>query len=82
MTSGDILQASGHQLYRVKSGDPIPPNAVIVGVSGTEGSLNTLEGLVVKFRALSAQKMEKLKGFFIVPERKHVLKVRVVKSLF
>ena len=39
MTSGDILQATGHQLYRVKSGDPIPPNAVIVGVSGTEGSL-------------------------------------------
>lgn len=39
MTSGEILQAAGHQLYRVKSGDPIPPNAVIVGVSGTEGSL-------------------------------------------
>ena len=39
MTSGEILQATGHQLYRVKSGDPIPPNAVIVGVSGTEGSL-------------------------------------------
>ena len=39
MTSGDILQATGHQLYRVKSGDPIPPNAVIVRVSGTEGSL-------------------------------------------
>ena len=38
-TSGEILQATGHQLYRVKSGDPIPPNAVIVGVSGTEGSL-------------------------------------------
>ena len=38
-TSGDILQATGHQLYRVKSGDPVPPNAVIVGVSGTEGSL-------------------------------------------
>ena len=39
MPSGEILQATGHQLYRVKSGDPIPPNAVIVGVSGTEGSL-------------------------------------------
>ena len=39
MTCGDILQSTGHQLYRVKSGDPIPPNAVIVGVSGTEGSL-------------------------------------------
>ena len=38
-TSGDILQATGHQLYRVKSGDLVPPNAVIVGVSGTEGSL-------------------------------------------
>ena len=39
VTSGEILQATGHQFYRVKSGDPIPPNAVIVGVSGTEGSL-------------------------------------------
>ena len=39
MPCGEILQATGHQLYRVKSGDPIPPNAVIVGVSGTEGSL-------------------------------------------
>ena len=38
-TSGDILQATGHQLYRVKSGDLVPPNAVIVGVSGNEGSL-------------------------------------------
>ena len=39
MTSGDVLLSTGHQLYRVKSGDPIPPNAVIVGVSRTEGSL-------------------------------------------
>ena len=39
VTYGEILQATGHQLFRVKSGDPIPPNAVIVGVSGTEGSL-------------------------------------------
>ena len=38
-SSGDILQATGHQLYRVKSGDPLPPNAVVVGLSDTEGFL-------------------------------------------
>ena len=38
-TSGDILQATDHQLYRVKTGDPVPPNAVIVGVISTLGSL-------------------------------------------
>ena len=38
-TSGDILQATGHQLYRVRTGDPVPPNAVIVGVISTLGSL-------------------------------------------
>ena len=38
-SSGHILQATGHQLYRVKSGDPLPPNAVVVGLSDTEGFL-------------------------------------------
>ena len=38
-SSGHILRATGHQLYRVKSGDPLPPNAVVVGLSDTEGFL-------------------------------------------
>ena len=38
-SSGDILQVTGHQLHRVKSGDPLPPNAVVVGLSDTEGFL-------------------------------------------
>ena len=38
-TSGDILKNTGHQLYRVKIGDPVPPNAVIVGLSSSLGSL-------------------------------------------
>ncbi|CAH3181825.1 unnamed protein product [Porites evermanni] len=37
--SGDILRDTGHQLYRVKIGDPVPPNAVIVGLSSSLGSL-------------------------------------------
>ncbi|KAM7449507.1 hypothetical protein ABFA07_002645 [Porites harrisoni] len=70
-TSGEILQATGHQLYRVKSGDPIPPNAVIVGVSGTEGSLylgrvggkipcsvSTEDGKIKKFFYLTGDKTD------------------------
>lgn len=36
---GDILLDTGHQFYRVKRGDLVPPNAVIVGTSDTEGLL-------------------------------------------
>lgn len=36
---GQLLQDTGHQLVRVKSGDPVPPNTVVVGVSDSEGSL-------------------------------------------
>ena len=36
---GELLQDTGHQLLRALRGDPVPPNAVIVGVSEPEGSL-------------------------------------------
>lgn len=36
---GHILLDTGHQFYRVKRGDPMPLNAVIVGTSYTEGVL-------------------------------------------
>ena len=39
ISAGEILQDTGHQLLRALSGDPVPPNAVNVGVSETEGSL-------------------------------------------
>ena len=38
-TSGYILQATGHHFYQVKSGDPLPPNAVVVGLSDSGGWL-------------------------------------------
>lgn len=38
-SEGDILLDTGHQFYRVKRGDPMPPNAVIFGTSDTEGVL-------------------------------------------
>ena len=62
-TAGDILQATGHQLYRVKSGDPVPPNAVIVGVSGTEGSLY-LGRLGGKIPCSVSTEAGKIKQFF------------------
>ena len=36
---GELLQDTGHQLVRVKSGDRVPPNAVLLGLSDSEGSL-------------------------------------------
>ena len=36
---GQLLQDTGYQLVRVKSGDPVPPNAVVIGLSDSEGSL-------------------------------------------
>ncbi|XP_068722500.1 uncharacterized protein [Montipora capricornis] len=37
--SGALLKTNGHQWLRARSGDPVPPNSVIVGLSDTEGSL-------------------------------------------
>ena len=60
-TQGDILIDTGHQFYRVKRGDPVPLNAVIVGTSNTEGvlylgrvgtipcSISTEDGKIKKF---------------------------------
>ena len=61
-SEGDILLDTGHQFHRVKRGDPVPPNAVIVGTSDTEGllflgrvggtmpcSISTEDGKIKKF---------------------------------
>lgn len=37
--SGELLQDTGHELVRAKIGDPVPPNAVIAGLSETDGTL-------------------------------------------
>ena len=37
--SGDILFDDGHEFVRAKTGDPVPPHAVVAGVSQPEGSL-------------------------------------------
>lgn len=37
--SGEILQDTGHELVRAKIDDPVPPNAVIAGLSETDGTL-------------------------------------------
>lgn len=37
--SGEILQDTGHELVRTRIGDPLPPNAVIAGVSDSDGPL-------------------------------------------
>ncbi|KAJ7382353.1 hypothetical protein OS493_035412 [Desmophyllum pertusum] len=37
--SGELLRDTGHEFIRAKSGDPLPPHAVIVGMSDTHGSL-------------------------------------------
>jgi len=37
--SGDILLDTGHEFVRAKTGDPVPPHAVVAGVSQPEGSL-------------------------------------------
>jgi len=36
---GDILCDTGHEFVRAKTGDPVPPHAVVAGVSKPEGSL-------------------------------------------
>ena len=38
-TSGDLLQDTGYDLVRVKSGDIIPPNAIQTGATDTDGEL-------------------------------------------
>jgi len=37
--NGHILQDTGHEFVRAKTGDPVPPHAVVTGVSEPEGSL-------------------------------------------
>jgi len=37
--SGELLSDTGHEFFRAKAGDPVPPNAVITGVAEPEGSL-------------------------------------------
>lgn len=37
--SGELLRDTGHQWIRASRGDLIPPNSVIVGVRGAEGSV-------------------------------------------
>ena len=37
--SGELLKDTGHEFVRAKTGDPMPPHAVVAGVSVPEGSL-------------------------------------------
>jgi len=37
--SGHVLYDEGHEFVRAKAGDPVPPHAVVTGVSEPEGSL-------------------------------------------
>ena len=37
--SGELLRDTGHELVRTRIGDPLPPNAVIAGVSDSDGTL-------------------------------------------
>lgn len=37
--SGELLHDTGHELVRTRIGDPLPPNAVIAGVSDSDGTL-------------------------------------------
>lgn len=41
VSSGELLllNDNGHELVRVNIGDPVPPNAVIAGLSETDGTL-------------------------------------------
>ena len=36
---GELLEDTGHEFVRAKIGDPVPPNAIIAGVSDTDGTL-------------------------------------------
>jgi len=36
---GEVLKDTGHEFIRAKIGDPLPPNAVIAGVSDSDGTL-------------------------------------------
>ena len=36
---GELLRDTGHELVRTRIGDPVPPNAVIAGVSDSDGTL-------------------------------------------
>jgi len=38
-SSGELLKNTDHELVRTKIGDPVPPNAVIAGVSDSDGTL-------------------------------------------
>ena len=38
-SSGELLQDTGYGLVRTRIGDPVPPNAVIAGVSDSDGTL-------------------------------------------
>ena len=38
-SSGELLRDTSHELVRTRIGDPLPPNAVIAGVSDSDGTL-------------------------------------------
>ena len=64
---GYILQATCHHFYQVKSGDPLPPNAVVVGLSDTGGwlYLGRVEGRFERKEPCSVTtKNGKIKQFF------------------
>ena len=76
---GEILLDPGHQLVRASSGDPVPPTAVIVGVSETEGSLllgkvggtipcsiNTKDGKLIHFIFLRKREKQVENGEIMV----------------
>lgn len=39
LLKGELLKDTGHEFVRASRGDPVPPNAVIGGVSASEGTL-------------------------------------------
>ena len=39
LSRGELLKDTGHEFVRTKNGDPVPPNAVIAGVSDSDGTL-------------------------------------------
>ena len=57
---GELLFDTGHQLIRLKSGDPLPPNALAVGVSDPEGSLYLRGAGGLELLVQSVLKMAKL----------------------
>ena len=70
---GVLLKTNGHQWLRALSGDPVPPNSVIAGLSDTEGSLYL--GRVGGNRPCSiSSERGKIKNFsyFWCGEEKHV----------